>query len=196
VDSDDVLRTVIVSELHVDSAVCFCMSANSCMKFKAGFHTAPREHFLSIIASFDASIIASNHTHLHQKTEPLLLLLHRKFRTQNNLSVLNNMLLAVGSLPAIMTLMQKTPESESGGGDTAVCFCMAAALAGLILDVEAMEVVVQRQEAAPLFENCLSLLARTLESLEPQAQVGLQLPERKEKEKKSLRFSAIIMGFS
>ncbi len=71
-----------------------------------------------------------------------------------------------------MILMQKTPESESGGGDTAVCFCMAAALAGLILDEEAMEVVVQRQEAAPLFENCLSLLARTLESLEPQAQVG------------------------
>ncbi|KAL0031473.1 hypothetical protein WJX77_002181 [Trebouxia sp. C0004] len=75
-----------------------------------------------------------------------------------------------GSLPAIMALMQKTPESESGGGDTAVRFCMAAALAGLILDEEAMEVVVQRQEAAPLFENCLSLLARTLESLEPQAQ--------------------------
>jgi len=95
-----------------------------------------------------------------------------------------------------MALMQKTPESESGGGDTAVCFCMAAALAGLILDEEAMEVVVQRQEAAPLFENCLSLLARTLESLEPQAQVGLQLPERKEIEKTSLRFSVIITGAS
>ena len=106
------------------------------------------------------------------------------------------MLPAVGSLPAIMTLMQKTPESEPGGGDTAVCFCMAAALAGLILDEEAMEVVVQRQEAAPLFENCLSLLARTLESLEPQAQVGPQLPGRKEEEKKSLRFPVIITGAS
>ena len=106
------------------------------------------------------------------------------------------MLPAVGSLPAIMTLMQKTPESESGGGDTAVCFCMAAALAGLILDEEAMEVVVQRQEAAPLFENCLSLLARTLESLEPQAQVGAAAARKGKKEKKSLCSSAIITGAS
>lgn len=78
-----------------------------------------------------------------------------------------------GSLPAVMALMEKSPEGagEGEGGDTAVCYCMAAALASLILDEEAMEAVVQRQEAAPLFENCLSLLARTLESLEPQAQV-------------------------
>ena len=74
-----------------------------------------------------------------------------------------------------MGLMDKTPETSEGDGqgDTAVCFCMAAALAGLILDEEAMQVVVQRQEAAPLFENCLSLLARTLDSLEPSAEVRL-----------------------
>lgn len=76
-----------------------------------------------------------------------------------------------GSLPAVMALMEKSPEGEGEGGDTAVCYCMAAALASLILDEEAMEAVVLRQEAAPLFENCLSLLARTLQSLEPQAQV-------------------------
>ena len=71
-----------------------------------------------------------------------------------------------------MALLDKNPETTDSKGDTAVCFCMAAALAGLILDEEAMEAVVQRQEAAPLFENCLSLLARTLQSLEPQAEVS------------------------
>lgn len=75
-----------------------------------------------------------------------------------------------------MGLMDKNPETSDSQGDTAVCFCMAAALAGLILDEEAMEVVVQRQEAAPLFENCLSLLARTLHSLEPSAEVGHSHP--------------------
>ena len=70
-----------------------------------------------------------------------------------------------------MVLMAKS-EGAIEQGDTAVCFCMAAALAGLILDEEAMEAVVQRQEAAPMFDNCLLLLARTLESLEPQAQVS------------------------
>lgn len=76
-----------------------------------------------------------------------------------------------GSLPAIMALMDKNPDSTDEQGDSAVCFCMAAALAGLILDEDAMQAVVQRQEAAPLFQNCLSLLARTLKSLEPQAEV-------------------------
>ena len=71
-----------------------------------------------------------------------------------------------------MALMDKDPESADSQGDSTVCFCMAAALAGLILDEEAMQAVVQRQEAAPLFQNCLSLLARTLKSLEPQADVG------------------------
>lgn len=71
-----------------------------------------------------------------------------------------------------MALMDNSPDTTDSQGDTAVCFCMAAALAGLILDEEAMEAVVQRQEAAPLFENCLSLLARTLQSLEPQAEVS------------------------
>lgn len=77
-----------------------------------------------------------------------------------------------GSLPAIVALMDKNPDSTDSQGDSAVCFCMAAALAGLILDEDAMQVVVQRQEAAPLFQNCLSLLARTLKSLEPQAEVS------------------------
>ena len=71
-----------------------------------------------------------------------------------------------------MALLDKNPDSTDSQGDSAVCFCMAAALAGLILDEEAMQVVVQRQEAAPLFQNCLSLLARTLKSLEPQAEVS------------------------
>ena len=79
---------------------------------------------------------------------------------------------ATGSLPAIMALLDKNPDSTDSQGDSAVCFCMAAALAGLILDEEAMQLVVQRQEAAPLFQNCLSLLARTLKSLEPQAEVS------------------------
>ncbi|KAL3152291.1 hypothetical protein ABBQ32_001362 [Trebouxia sp. C0010 RCD-2024] len=79
-------------------------------------------------------------------------------------------LIASGSLPAIMALMDKNPDSTDEQGDSAVCFCMAAALAGLILDEDAMQAVVQRQEAAPLFQNCLSLLARTLKSLEPQAE--------------------------
>lgn len=70
-----------------------------------------------------------------------------------------------------MALMDNNPESTDEQGDSAVCFCMAAALAGLILDEDAMQAVVQRQEAAPLFQNCLSLLARTLKSLEPQAEV-------------------------
>lgn len=68
-----------------------------------------------------------------------------------------------------MALME---QAEGGAGDTAVCYCMAAALAGLILDEEAMQTVVQRQEAAPLFENCVALLARTLDSLDsPEGQV-------------------------
>lgn len=71
-----------------------------------------------------------------------------------------------------MALMDPNPPSTDSRGDGAVCFCMAAALAGLILDEDAMQVVVQRQEAAPLFQNCLSLLARTLKSLEPQAEVS------------------------
>ena len=62
-----------------------------------------------------------------------------------------------------MALMDK---GEGRKGDTAVCFCMAAALAGLILDEEAMQIVVERKEAAPLFENCVALLAHTLDSLE------------------------------
>ena len=72
---------------------------------------------------------------------------------------------------ALMDKRQEAADSEGQQGDTTVCFCMAAALAGLILDEEAMEAVVQRQEAASLFENCLSLLARTLDSLDAQAQV-------------------------
>ena len=69
---------------------------------------------------------------------------------------------------ALMDKRQEAADSEGQQGDTTVCFCMAAALAGLILDEEAMEAVVQRQEAASLFENCLSLLARTLDSLHAQ----------------------------
>lgn len=68
-----------------------------------------------------------------------------------------------GALPSMMALMEK---GEGKKGDTTVCFCMAAALAGLILDEEAMQIVVERKEAAPLFENCVALLAQTLESLD------------------------------
>ena len=81
VDSDHIFRTLLVSELHVDSAIRFCMSANFCMKSKSRFHTATGNNTLSITASFNASIIASNHARLHQKTGPLLSLLHRQFRT-------------------------------------------------------------------------------------------------------------------
>ena len=81
VDSDHIFRTLLVSELHVDSAIRFCMSANFCMKSKTRFHTAAGNNTLSITASFNASIIASNHARLHQKTGPLLSLLHRQFRT-------------------------------------------------------------------------------------------------------------------
>ena len=72
---------------------------------------------------------------------------------------------------ALMAKADDTVNKQQQQGDTAVCFCMAAALAGLILDEEAMDAVVQRHEAAPMFDNCLLLLARTLESLEPGAQV-------------------------
>ncbi|KAK9816567.1 hypothetical protein WJX72_002063 [[Myrmecia] bisecta] len=70
-----------------------------------------------------------------------------------------------GALQAVINLL-----AEGGAGRSAVCFCMAAALAALVLDEDAMAVVKARRELVPLFESCISLLARAMSFLEPHEQ--------------------------
>eukprot|EP00873_Tetraselmis_striata_P034657 jgi/Tetstr1/454921/TSEL_041784.t1 len=67
-----------------------------------------------------------------------------------------------GQLKTVLALMR-----DSGGpGFLKLCFCMAAALATLVLDEEVMAMVRQRGEAPLMFSACMQLLLQTLEVLE------------------------------
>lgn len=64
-----------------------------------------------------------------------------------------------GQLKTVLALMR-----DSGGpGFLKLCFCMAAALATLVLDEEVMAMVRQRGEAPLMFSACMQLLLQTLE---------------------------------
>jgi hypothetical protein len=69
-----------------------------------------------------------------------------------------------GQLGPMLTLLQ-----SEGPGDTTVHFCMASALATLVLDEEVMQLMKDRGEAPMLFVHSIEILKTALARLAPDA---------------------------
>lgn len=67
-----------------------------------------------------------------------------------------------GCLPAIIKLMD-----GEGPGQRIIEFCMASALAMLVLDEEVMNKVKDRAEAPLMFEHCIESVKVSLDRLNP-----------------------------
>ena len=70
-----------------------------------------------------------------------------------------------------MGLLGTKTVQAGGAGSAAVTRSIVAALAALVLDVDAMEAVKERGEATTLFDACLSLIVRAWDYLSPDTPV-------------------------